>query len=319
MPDDNGCSRKAQVEVTTSGEPAITATELEVIAGYRVHPLASMFPLITGKEFEQMKEAAARAGRLPAAELHEGLLIDGRNRLRVLEALRRQGIAIEVPVVEWLPANGETVEEHIWAVNNNRRHLTADQRAALATAFLPEIEASRKAKQQTSRFGSSDSVTVAANSPSPEKPPPKGPRTSQEKERASSVGELGRLADVSCYKAKQAVQLVKAVRAGQASQSDLDAVVAGDKPLREVTPARRKTKKRPPESTLAGAPPEEQAQADTQIAEEGKDAGNDQPPSEEAARRLWDQWTNDFAVADMPSWRRHFLKVIHDDQRKYGR
>ena len=51
----------------------------------------------------------------------------------------------------------------------------------------------------------------------------------------------------------------------------------------------------------------------------GKDGvDDDQAPSEAAARLHWERLTARLAVADMPAWRRLFLKVIRDDQRKYG-
>ncbi|MFM8703141.1 MAG: hypothetical protein ACKOHG_04615 [Planctomycetia bacterium] len=93
--------------------PAAQSAELEVIGGFTVHPLASRFPLIVGKDFDDLVEAAAKAGRLQAVEVHDGLLIDGRNRVRVQEELRRRGIEIDLPVLAWEPSGEETVEEHI--------------------------------------------------------------------------------------------------------------------------------------------------------------------------------------------------------------
>jgi hypothetical protein len=120
---------------------------MEEIGGFKVHPLASLFPLIVGKIFDDLVEAAARAGRLQPVEVHDGLLIDGRNRLRVQEELRRRGIEIDLPVVAWEPSGEETVEEHIWSVNANRRHLTDDQRAAIGISFLPFIRRSCQERQ----------------------------------------------------------------------------------------------------------------------------------------------------------------------------
>jgi hypothetical protein len=289
-------------------------SELEAVAGYQVHPLAAKFPLVVGQEFDDMVESAARARRLPAAELHEGLLIDGRNRLRVQEELRSREIEIEVPVVEWRQTGDETVEEHIWAVNNNRRHLTADQRAALATAFMPEIKKSRRAKQEASRFGSKGGKMAAAISTPPDQPHKKRARTSQEKDKASSVGQLATLANVSPYKAKQVATLVRDVEAGKADQSDIEAVAAGVKTLREVVPARSKASKKKPKKNTRKKSPAKKRSGGTASSVTTED---DPPPSEDAARRLWEQWTSVMAVADMPSWRRHFLKVIREDQQKY--
>ena len=74
---------------------------------------------------------------------------------------------IEVPVIEWEPTGEETVEEHIWSVNANRRHLTDDQLAALALEFLPSIQAARQARQDASRFGRNGTDAAAVISPPP--------------------------------------------------------------------------------------------------------------------------------------------------------
>ena len=93
----------AVIEIPPAGQSA----ELEVVGSFTVHPLASRFPLIVGKDFDDLVEAAARAGRLQAVEVHDGLLIDGRNRVRVREELHQRGIEIDLPVVAWEPRGDE--------------------------------------------------------------------------------------------------------------------------------------------------------------------------------------------------------------------
>jgi hypothetical protein len=282
-------------------------TRLELIAGYRVHPLASKFPLIVGKEFDDLVEAAARAGRLYPVETHKGLLIDGRNRLRVQEELRRRGIEIDLPVVEWEPSGDETVEEHIWSVNANRRHQTADQLAVIALAFLPAIRAAREAQQVASRFGKSRGNAAASKAPPPPGAPAEdGGRTSAEKDAASSAGCLAALANVSHYKARRAIALHDAVEAGEVSEDELDAVLAGEKPLSAAAPRRTKVAKK---------------KARPEVWDEGDDEeiviDAAPTPSEAEARRRWTLQASDFAIADLPEWRRLFMKVIGDEQQMY--
>jgi len=212
---------------------------LEVIAGYKVHPLASKFPLIVGQEFDDLVEAAARAGRLYPVETHQGFLIDGRNRLRVQEELRRRDIEIELPVVEWEPTGDETVEEHIWSVNAIRRHQTPDQRAVLALEFFPAIREARQARQEASRFEKKGGDAAAVISPPPDGHAEKPRRTSAEKDAASSVGGLATLANCSNYKAGLAIALQQAVEAGEVSESDIAEVAAGKKALCDVVPRRK--------------------------------------------------------------------------------
>jgi hypothetical protein len=291
------------------GTPAdsYAGMELEVIAGFKVHPMASKFPLIVGKEFDELVEAAARAGRLYPVETHQGLLIDGRNRLRAQEELHRRGIEIEVPVVEWEPTGDETVEEHIWSVNENRRHETPDQRVVLALEFLPVIRAARQARQDASRFGKNEG-DAAAVIPTPPGGQAEIPgRTSKEKDAASTAGGLASLAGVSIYKARQATALHKAVEAGEASEAELDAVLAGDLSLSDALPKRKK-------GGAKSARHDDWDEGDDDLTVDATPV-----PSEAEAHRLWRAITSDFAVADLAEWRRLFMKVIRDEQQTYER
>jgi hypothetical protein len=293
---------------TETSSPGTEAGGLEIIAGYKVHPLASRFDLIEGDEFEKFVEAAERSGRLYPVETHKGFLIDGRNRVRVQEELRRRGIEIEVPVVEWEPTGDETVEEHIWSVNANRRHLTADQRAVLALEFLPAIRAARQARQEASRFGKNWGDAAAVISPPPDGHTEKPLRTSAKKDAASTVGGLAALAGVSNYKANLAMALFRAVEDGEASETEIEAVASGDKRLHDVVPCRKK-----------GGRKKAQQEEREEVDEEELIVESAPVPSEAEARRRWELETSDFAIADLPEWRRLFMKVIGDDQQRHDR
>jgi hypothetical protein len=298
--------KKASPALPVPGFETAGEETLEIIAGYKVHPLASKFPLIVGQEFDDLVEAAARAGRLQPVETHQGLLIDGRNRLRVQEELSRRGIEIEVPVVEWEPIGDETVEERIWSVNAHRRHLTADQRAALALDFLPSIRAARQARQEASRFGRNGTEAAAVVSPPPNGQAGKPPRTSAEKDAASTIGGLAILANVSNYKAGLGVALSRAIDAGEATESELDAVVAGDKRLIDVVPRRKAGGGRRPR-------PRDQDERDEDV------LPIDAAPvaSEAEVRRRWAEQKAAFAIADHRELRRLYIHVVREEQRLF--
>ena len=60
---------------------------LEVIGGYKVHPAASLFPLLVGEEFDAMVASMGIFGLAIPIVVKGEYLIDGRNRLRtVIEA-----------------------------------------------------------------------------------------------------------------------------------------------------------------------------------------------------------------------------------------
>jgi hypothetical protein len=103
----------------TDGGPAVT------IAGYVVHEVADMFPLIVGQEFEALVEDIRLHGQMEPIVLdRDGLLIDGRNRGRACDRL---GITPATKVY-----NGKDVTQYVVSHNLHRRHLTDGQRAMIA-------------------------------------------------------------------------------------------------------------------------------------------------------------------------------------------
>jgi hypothetical protein len=47
---------------------------------YVAHPLANMFPMIEGQEFENLKTSIAKSGILEPIRTYQGMILDGRNR-----------------------------------------------------------------------------------------------------------------------------------------------------------------------------------------------------------------------------------------------
>jgi hypothetical protein len=111
--------------------------------GVTAHPLAALLPPLPLQEFEALKENIALLGLLHPIVVNErGEILDGIHRWR---ACRQLGIEPStVPFASLMGSNGErppvSEVEFIFSANVNRRHLTNDQRTALYTAFLPEIQ-----------------------------------------------------------------------------------------------------------------------------------------------------------------------------------
>ena len=87
------------------------------------HPVAATFPLMTGKEFAELKADIKKNGQLHKILVVENQIIDGRNRYRACQEL---GIP---PLVEQWRGKGSLTEISC-ALNVHRRHLTKSQRAA---------------------------------------------------------------------------------------------------------------------------------------------------------------------------------------------
>lgn len=109
------------------------------------HPIASLFPMMRGEEYEALKKDIADNGQLEPIWLHpDGRIIDGRNRYRVCTEL-----GIEPHCRTW---SGEgSLVAFILSMNLHRRHLTPSQRAMVAVDILPMLEAEARVRMLAGR------------------------------------------------------------------------------------------------------------------------------------------------------------------------
>ena len=215
-----------------------TDLPLEVIGGYKVHPAASFFPLIEGEEFDALVMSIKTVGLMNPIILKNGMLIDGRNRLRAVLELQANHSSI-VLLTKELEADVKSVSEYIFDTNIQRRHLTTDQRAMIGYQILPLIQQDREAKQVATQFKTGDSrqnpggklkPVVEANSPPPQ------PRDIKKKDEQSTVGQIAKVSKVSQHKGKQVVAVAKAIEAGELPRETIAKVSAGEVKLKDVAP-----------------------------------------------------------------------------------
>ena len=114
------------------------------------HPLAALFPLMEGRAFEDLRADIAQHGLREPIVIHEGKVLDGRNRLR---ACIETGTPPEFR--EW--AGPGTALDYVISMNLVRRHLDESQRAMVAArvATLP-----RGANQHTAIAASSQGAAA---------------------------------------------------------------------------------------------------------------------------------------------------------------
>lgn len=93
----------------------------------RFHPLADMFPLIEGAEFDDLVRSIVENGQREPIITFEDAILDGRNRYRACEAA---GVA---PIMH--PFTGRDPVCFVIDKNVHRRHLTGSQRAMIAAQF----------------------------------------------------------------------------------------------------------------------------------------------------------------------------------------
>lgn len=91
---------------------------------YRPHPLADIFPLMTGEEFVALKADIKENGLLEPIWVLDGLLLDGRNRFR---ACQEVGVK---PVFR--DYEGDNPTAFVISLNLKRRHLNESQRGMVA-------------------------------------------------------------------------------------------------------------------------------------------------------------------------------------------
>jgi hypothetical protein len=88
------------------------------------HPLAELFPLIEGEQFDEMVADIAAHGVREPVVLHQGQILDGRNRWR---AARAAGVECPTRIYD-----GDDPLGFVVSLNLKRRHLDASQRAMIA-------------------------------------------------------------------------------------------------------------------------------------------------------------------------------------------
>jgi hypothetical protein len=233
-----------------------TDLPLEVIGGYKVHPAASLFPLIEGEDFEDLVFSIKTLGVLQAIVVSKGMLIDGRNRLRAVTRLRKEGCTLDLPVKELGP-EVESVSEYIFDCNVHRRNLTPDQTVGITLQVWPMIAEEKKAKQAATQFkpgvspnpGGIPKAQVDTVSYPPEttgestvntKTCSPSLRDVKQKNEQSTVGQIAKQAKSSHHKAAQGVAVAKAVEAGNLPKDTIAKVSSGEVKLKDVAPKPKK-------------------------------------------------------------------------------
>ncbi len=106
------------------------------------HPVAALFPLIPvdSPEFGELVADIGEHGLLQPIVLHEGKILDGRNRYRAC-----QHTGVKPRFEEW---SGASPTAYVLSLNLHRRHLTEDQRAAIAVEAKEHFEEEAREAQR---------------------------------------------------------------------------------------------------------------------------------------------------------------------------
>jgi hypothetical protein len=171
------------------------------VAGYKVHPVAAMFPLLEGADYEELKANIAANGQMHPAIVVGDVLLDGRNRARACAELSF-GLKVEQYKDALDPA------EYISAANLHRRHLSDDQRVQIAAQIhrwtIEQQNAKKKAagKSADGQAGGRGRKNLNPKSGS-------GLRDVAAMHARSTAGQIAAAAKTTRYKAEQALAVDK--------------------------------------------------------------------------------------------------------------
>lgn len=92
---------------------------------FELHPLCTLFPRLSGYEFECLKLDIQENGQREPIIIHEGMILDGGNRYRACIDL-----GIEPQTMRF---GGDNIATYVLSVNLHRRHLSEQQQAAIVS------------------------------------------------------------------------------------------------------------------------------------------------------------------------------------------
>jgi hypothetical protein len=129
------------------------------------HPLSELFPLMYGREFDELVADITVNGLREPIVIFDGQILDGRNRWRACEQVNEERDRVGLPPVS-VPTEdyiGDDALGFVLSLNLRRRHLNAGQLAALSLE-IEELQAAKaKERRAATQFGA-----VPANLPEPE-------------------------------------------------------------------------------------------------------------------------------------------------------
>lgn len=279
----------------TADAPTAVEPPAETVAGYTVHRAASLFPLMDGEAFNELVESIRQHGVRQPVVIHDGVLIDGRNRLRAVERLKDDDHVVEVPTVELssLTHGANNVVDWIYSTNKIRRHMEPDALAMVAGLMLPLLEAEAAERQKATQFQKGKSGNPSGKKQVTKKTSSPARRDRRKSDSRTTAGRVASMAGTSLHKGKQVVEIVKGIGNGTVSADDARAVREGKKKLRDVTPKQKVSKQK--------------VKADAPLT------------LEEEVTQAWERFKAQkcFAVADLPAIRQIVKQLIKAEEKAY--
>lgn len=159
-------------------------------AVYELHPLCTLFPRLSGSQFDALKRDIAAHGLRQPIVLHQGAILDGGNRYR---ACLDTGTA-----PRFIELDGIGAAAYVLSANLHRRHLSPGQQAAIVASAQDWSRAQRSGGDRTAGQGARLHLDTVA-------------------ERAARAGASIRTQKMADKVARAAPELAKMVGRGELS------------------------------------------------------------------------------------------------------
>jgi len=187
----------------------------------KFHPIANIFPLIAGEQFDLLVEDIRANGLQEDIWVHpeDGSIIDGRNRYRAcLDA------GVEPRFRTWSGKGSLIV--FIISLNLRRRHLTKSQKALLGArmAKIPEVQDEARRRQEASRAKPGEQIGKVS------------PLMGSPEEKGKTAEHAAKLVGIGKSYVEYALELIEAAETDEAARALLAEIDAGTATL---TQARR--------------------------------------------------------------------------------
>lgn len=91
-----------------------------------LHPLCTLFPRLTGADFDALRDDIAANGLRQPIVMHDGMILDGGNRYAACLAAKVKPAFVEF--------RGDSIGAFVLSANMHRRHLSAGQQAAIVAS-----------------------------------------------------------------------------------------------------------------------------------------------------------------------------------------
>jgi ParB-like chromosome segregation protein Spo0J len=144
---------RKSVQQDSSNGSEFKATHPATQADIKFHPLADIFPLMEGAEFDELVADIKAHGCHEDIVLFDGMILDGRNRYRAC-------LAAGIPPC---PFNGDRwIDDpaaYVISVNIHRRHLTSEQRRDLIVKLV--VAQPEKSDREIAKIAKVSHPTVA--------------------------------------------------------------------------------------------------------------------------------------------------------------